>query len=73
MNDYKSQKIMIFKIVNIGRNAMKTKHRVDNFEAKRHQVVKRVNEEDKEELDINIGSNQSVNRFNKRLKINKLH
>ena len=34
MNDYKSQKIMIFKIVNIGRNAMKTKHRVDNFEAK---------------------------------------
>jgi hypothetical protein len=45
----------------------------DNFEAKRHQVVKRVNEEDKEELDINIGSNQSVNRFNKRLKINKLH
>ena len=33
MNDYKSQKIMIFKIVNIGRNAMKTKHRVDNFGA----------------------------------------
>ena len=30
----KVKKFMIFKIVNIGRNAMKTKHRVDNFGAK---------------------------------------
>ena len=29
----KVKKFMIFKIVNIGRNAMKTKHRVDNFGA----------------------------------------